>query len=166
MEYAFNLDMFSTTLQTQATVTSMDDSRVSHKATRTSTHAKQECQKVLASIVEKSAAIRFASVALVDGRSFAHANSVSHDADAQRSAALMSSLLGLVESFSREALGSKALYNSIATEHGSIVVVRVPTMARMHTLCICADASDNLAMTIRTALDNAAQIALLIDADH
>ena len=42
----------------------------------------------------------------------------------------------------------------------------VPTKAKMHTLCICADASDNLAMTIRTALDTAAQLALLIDANH
>lgn len=143
----------------------MDDSKAAHK-TATGTHAKMECQGVLASLVEKAPAIRFASVALVDGRSFAHANGASHDADPQRSAALMSSLLGLVESFSREALNSRALYNSTATEHGSIVMVRVPTKAKMHTLCICADASDNLAMTIRTALDTAAQLALLIDTTH
>ncbi len=143
----------------------MDDSKAAQKTT-TATHGKMECQAVLASLVEKTPALRFASVALVDGRSFAHANSASHDADPQRSAALMSSLLGLVESFSREALDSKALYNSTATEHGSIVMVRVPTKAKMHTLCICADASDNLAMTIRTALDTAAQVALLIDAHH
>lgn len=145
-------------------MTPVENSRAAH--TPTSTHAKTECQAVLASLVEKAPALRFASVALVDGRSFAHANAASHDADPQRSAALMSSLLGLVESFSREALGSKALYNSTATEHGSIVMVRVPTSAQMHTLCICADASDNLAMTIRTALDTAAQLAVLIDANH
>lgn len=145
-------------------MTPVENSRATH--TPTSTHAKTECQAVLASLVEKAPALRFASVALVDGRSFAHANAASHDADPQRSAALMSSLLGLVESFSREALGSKALYNSTATEHGSIVMVRVPTSAQMHTLCICADASDNLAMTIRTALDTAAQLAVLIDANH
>lgn len=157
--------MPSTTLQTQAIATSMNDSKAAHQTT-TYTHAQMECQTALASLVAKTSAIRFASVALVDGRSFAHANSASHDADPQRSAALMSSLLGLVESFSREALGSRALYNSTATEHGSIVMVRVPTRAKMHTLCICADASDNLAMTIRTALDTGAQLALLIDADH
>ena len=157
--------MSSTTLQPQAVTTSMDDSKAAHKTT-TGTHAKMECQAVLASLAEKASAIRFASVALVDGRSFAHANGASHDADPQRSAALMSSLLGLVESFSREALNSRALYNSTATEHGSIVMVRVPTKAKMHTLCICADASDNLAMTIRTALDTAAQLALLIDSNH
>lgn len=142
----------------------MDDPKPAHPTP--STHAKMECQAALASLVGKAPAIRFASVALVDGRSFAHANSALHDADPQRSAALMSSLLGLVESFSREALNSRALYNSTATEQGSIVMVRVPTRAKMHTLCICADASDNLAMTIRTALDTAAQLALLIDAKH
>lgn len=156
--------MSTSTLQPQAIATQMDDPKPAHSVT--GTHAKMECQAVLASLVEKAPALRFASVALVDGRSFAHANSASHDADPQRSAALMSSLLGLVESFSREALGSKALYNSTATEHGSIVMVRVPTRTKMHTLCICADASDNLAMTIRTALDTAAHIALLIDADR
>jgi len=157
--------MSSTTLHAQAVATSMDDSKAAHKTTA-ATHAKMECQAVLASLVGKAPAIRFASVALVDGRSFAHANGASRNADPQRSAALMSSLLGLVESFSREALDSRTLYNSIATEHGSIVMVRVPTKAKMHTLCICADASDNLAMTIRTALDTAAQLALLIDASH
>lgn len=157
--------MSSTTLHAQAVPTSMNDSKAAHKTTA-ATHAKMECLAVLASLVEKAPAIRFASVALVDGRSFAHANGASNDADPQRSAALMSSLLGLVESFSREALDSRALYNSTATEHGSIVMVRVPTKAKMHTLCICADASDNLAMTIRTALDTAAQLALLIDAHH
>jgi predicted regulator of Ras-like GTPase activity (Roadblock/LC7/MglB family) len=156
--------MSTSTLQTQVFATSMDNPKPAHTAT--GTHAKTQCQTVLASLVGKSPAIQFASVALVDGRSFAHANSASHDADPQRSAALMSSLLGLVESFSREALGCKALYNSTATEHGSIVIVRVPTRAQMHTLCICADASDNLAMTIRTALDTAAQLALLMDAGH
>lgn len=145
-------------------MTPVEDPKPAHATN--GTHARMECQAVLAALVEKEPAIRFASVALVDGRSFAHANGASHAADPQRSAALMSSLLGLVESFSREALGSKALYNSTATEHGSIVMVRVPTRAKMHTLCICADASDNLAMTIRTALDTAAQLALLIDANH
>lgn len=153
--------MPTNTLQPQAIATPMDNPKPTRAAT--GTHAKMDCQNLLASLVEKAPALRFASVSLVDGRSFAHANSASHNADPQRSAALMSSLLGLVESFSREALGSNALYNSTSTEHGSIVVVRVPTKAKMHTLCICADASDNLAMTIRTALDTAAQLALLID---
>lgn len=156
--------MSLSTLQTQAFAAPMDNPKPA--PTATGTHAKMQCQTVLACLVDKSTSIRFASVALVDGRSFAHANSATQDADPQRSAALMSSLLGLVESFSREALGSKALYNSTATEHGSIVMVRVPTRAQLHILCICADASDNLAMTIRTALDTAAQLALLLDAGH
>ncbi len=128
-------------------------------------HVRMECQSVLSTLIEKMPALQFASIATVDGRGFAHANGPAHDANPQRFAALMSSLLGLVESFSREALSSKTLYNSTVTEHGSYVLVRVPSQTKMHTLCLCADATENLAMTIRTALDTAAQLALAIDAD-
>lgn len=122
------------------------------------------CQSRLADLVSRTPSVVFASLATVDGRSFAHANAPGRTADAQRAAAIMSSLMGLIESFSREALDSRALYNSIATEHGSIVLVRVPSKARHHTLCVCADASDILATTIRAALDTAAQLAVAIDA--
>ena len=124
---------------------------------------RRTCQTALSTLVEQSPSVQFTSLATVDGRSFAHANAVTHEADPQRSAALMSSLLGLVESFSREALKSNALYNITATEHGSIILVRVPSAARMHTLCICADTTESLAMTLRTALDTAASLAKVID---
>lgn len=122
------------------------------------------CQNRLADLVSRTPSVVFASLATVDGRSFAHANAPGRGADAQRAAAIMSSLMGLIESFSRESLDGRALYNSIATEHGSIVLVRVPSKAKQHTLCVCADASDILATTIRTALDTAAQLAVAIDA--
>ncbi len=124
---------------------------------------RRTCQTTLSTLVENSPAVLFTSLATVDGRNFAHANAATHDADPQRSSAVMSSLLGLVESFSREALKSNVLYNITATEHGSIVLVRVPSAARMHTLCICADTSESLAMTLRTALDTAAVLASVID---
>ncbi|GAA4791684.1 hypothetical protein GCM10023307_16230 [Lysobacter hankyongensis] len=127
---------------------------------------RMECQSALASLLERTPAILFASVATVDGRSYAHANATTHSANAQRSAAIMSSLMGLIESFSKEALNSRALYNSIATEHGSIVMVRIPSRTQRHVLCVCADATENLAMTIRTALDTAALLAEKIDAEH
>lgn len=125
--------------------------------------ARMECQTILTMLVEKASAVQFASVATVDGRSFAHANGLMHTANPQKSAAIMSSLMALTESFSREALNSKTLYNSTATEHGSIVMVRVPSLAKMHTLCICVDATENLAMAIRHALDTAHDIAIAID---
>lgn len=109
--------------------------------------------------------MRFASVATVDGRSYAHSNAASHEANAQRTAAIMSSLMGLTESFSQESLGNKALYSSITTEFGSIVMVRIPSKAKLHTLCLCADATENLAMTIRCALDTAALMATKIDSE-
>ena len=85
--------------------------------------------------------------------------------EAPRVAAVASSLLALSESFSGEALGSRTEYNSIATPRGTIVIVRVPTRARAHVLCLWADKSENFAMTLRTALDGAAQTAALIDTD-
>ncbi|NOT86786.1 MAG: hypothetical protein HOP03_01225 [Lysobacter sp.] len=126
--------------------------------------ARMNCQNVLVALLERKPAVLFASMATVDGRSYAHANSTASKANAQRSAAIMSSLMGLIESFSRESLNSRALYNSIATEHGSIVMVRIPSKAKLHTLCVCADASENLAMTIRSALDTAALLAGEVDA--
>lgn len=124
---------------------------------------RRTCQTALSTLIEHSPAVQFASLATVDGRSFAHANAVTHEADPQRSAALMSSLLGLIESFSREALKSNTLYNITATEHGSIILVRVPSAGRMHTLCLCTDMSENVAMTLRTSLDTATLLAELID---
>lgn len=127
--------------------------------------ARMECQSALASLVQRTPSVVFASIATVDGRSYAHVNSPAHETSAPRAAAIMSSLMGLIESFSREALNSRTLYNSSATEHGSIVIVRVPSREQKHTLCLCADATDNLAMTIRAALDTAALLAEKIDAD-
>ena len=127
---------------------------------------RMECQNMLAALLERTPAIRFASMATVDGRSYAHSNAIAQEANAQRSAAIMSSLMALTESFSREALGSQAHYSSIATDYGSIVMVRVPSKAKLHTLCVCADATENLAMTIRCALDTAALLAAKIDNGH
>ncbi|MGN6153463.1 MAG: hypothetical protein ACTHOH_15880 [Lysobacteraceae bacterium] len=126
---------------------------------------RNECQQTLEALITRTPAIVFASLAMVDGRSFAHADAPGRAANAARAAAIMSSLMGLIESFSRESLDSRALYNSIATAHGSIVLVRVPSKAKLHTLCICADGSEILAMTIRAALDTAGQLAARIDAD-
>lgn len=136
------------------------------KETVVSMQTRMECQSALASLLERTPAILFASVATVDGRSYAHANAATHNANAQRSAAIMSSLMGLIESFSKEALNSRALYNSIATEHGSIVMVRIPSRGKLHVLCVCADATENLAMTIRAALDTSTLLAEKIDAEH
>ena len=142
---------------------SLSDPSAAHDAPR-QMRSRLACQNTLAELVSRTPSVVFASLATVDGRSFAHANADGRSADAQRAAAIMSSLMGLIESFSREALDSRALYNSIATEHGSIVLVRVPSKAKHHTLCICADASDILATTIRAALDTASRLAAAIDA--
>lgn len=125
---------------------------------------RDECREAIVALLERTPALLFASVATVDGRSYTHADSALHEINPLRCAAIMSSLMGLVESFCRETLKSRALYSSIATEHGSIVIVRIPTRSKLHALCVCSDATENLAMTIRAALDTAAALAEKIDA--
>jgi len=41
-----------------------------------------------------------------------------------------------------------------------------PSRGKLHVLCVCADATENLAMTIRAALDTSTLLAEKIDAEH
>lgn len=102
-------------------------------------------------------------VGSADGRALAHAGGSDGTFQPARVAAVASSLLALSESFSRETLGSETQYSSIATSRGSIMLVRVPSKMRAHVLCLWADASHNLAMTLRAALDMASHVAHAID---
>ena len=123
------------------------------------------CGNLLESLLRANPGTLAAVIGTADGRAFAHASQPGQQVEAPRVAAVASSLLALSESFSGEALGSRTEYNSIATPRGTIVIVRVPTRARAHVLCLWADKSENFAMTLRTALDGAAQTAALIDTD-
>ena len=123
------------------------------------------CSNLLEAMLRNSPGTLAAVIGTADGRAFAHAGQPGHQVEAPRIAAIASSLLALSESFSGEALRSRAQYNSIATPHGTIVIVRVPTRTRAHVLCLWADKSENFAMALRVALDCAAQTAALIDAD-
>lgn len=118
-------------------------------------------QAILAGLLNRSHALKFACLSTVDGRVFAQA-SVRDEAAAHRIAAMSSSLLGLSESFARDALRGSSSFTTISTEHGSIIVVRVPTPKRSHVLAIGADASDMMALTLRYALDTAAALAAVI----
>lgn len=126
-------------------------------------HLQDASRTLLESQLRANPGVRAIVVGTADGRAFAHACQADQAVEAARISAIATSLLALSESFSREALRSQAQYNSIATEHGTIVVVRVPTRARAHMLCLWADQSDIFAMTLRLALDSAARLAILID---
>ncbi len=121
------------------------------------------CAKLLSSRLRASPGVLAAVIGTADGRAFAHADQPGQRVEAPRIAAVASSLLALSESFSKEALASRTQYNSIATPHGTIVIARVPSRSRTHVLCLWADQSENFAMTLRFALDTAAQVAALID---
>lgn len=122
------------------------------------------CSRLLDTILTAQPGVLAAVVGSADGRAYAHGCQPGQRVDAPRIAAIASSLLALSESFSGEALRSRAEYNSIATPHGTIVIVRVPSAARAHVLCLWADQSENFAMTLRVALDSASRLAPLIDA--
>ncbi len=122
------------------------------------------CRAVLQRRLAAASGMKAAVMATVDGRAFAHAQADGQNLDAARGGAIASSLLALAEAFSRETLRGHVQYNSIATDRGTIVVVRVPSRARAHALSVWADRSELFAVTLRFALDTAAQLAATIDA--
>ncbi|MBB6183019.1 roadblock/LC7 domain-containing protein [Oleiagrimonas soli] len=121
------------------------------------------CTEILQRLLQEQPAVGNAVMATVDGRAYASGNPNQEVAKAPRVAAITSSLLGLAESFSRESLQSTASYNSIATEHGTIVLVRVPSNHKTHALCLWTDRSETFAMTLRHALDTASKLAAVLD---
>lgn len=121
-----------------------------------------KCEAELRRILEKHPSIFFISLASVDGRSFAHVHGVPRS-DGQRIAAMTSSLLGLSESYAREACQSRCRYSVIAAETGSVVTVRIPTKSLRFALAIGATDMENLATVLRAALDGAAALARLLE---
>lgn len=125
-------------------------------------HPAQTVGNVLQALIEASPGVLGSVVAWADGRVLAHAGHPDHRFDPARAAAVASSLLALSESFARESLGSPATHCSIATALGTLVLVRIP--GRAHVLCIWTDRSENLAMTLRYALDAGERLAATLEA--
>lgn len=120
------------------------------------------CERELERLLEKHPSIFFITLASVDGRSYAHVNGASQS-DPQRIAAMTSSLLGLSESYAREAGKSRCRYSVVAMENGSVVTVRIPTKSLRFALAIGATDMENLATILRAALDGAAALAKLLE---
>ena len=133
--------------------------------TMTSDEARVTCQSLLKNFVARVPSISFACLGTVDGRSFAYSGA-NPDISAQRFSAMTCSLLALSESFSREGLRSNCTHMTVSTEHGTIVVVRVPSRTRAYALSVGADSSDVLAMVLRKTLDAATAIANIVDSAH
>lgn len=123
-----------------------------------------DCHAILQRRLAAAPGVRAAVIATVDGRAFAQAQADGETLDGARAGAVASSLLALAEAFSRETLRGHVQYNSIATDRGTIVIVRVPSRARTYALSVWADRSELFAVTLRFALDTAAQLAATIDA--
>lgn len=122
----------------------------------------KKCQGLLDTLVQREVALKFATMCTLDGRSYAHASSGSHP-QPERVGAVTSSVLGLSEAFAREAALGGSSYTAISTAQGSIVTVRVPSRVPRYALSICADPTQNMGATLRSALDTADAVARVID---
>jgi len=105
-------------------------------------------------------------LASVDGHARASLFKQGHDKQAARIAAITSSVLALSESFSVETLQSKVECNSVITNGGVIITVRVPSADRALALSVWADKSDNFATILRFTRDTAQKLAVLVDTPH
>lgn len=123
----------------------------------------ETCSSILAQLLESRAGILGAVMATVDCRIFACSMRSDSAVESSRIAAVSGSLLALSESFGNEALRGEVRYSSIVTNRGTIVTVRVPSEAAMHTLCVWVDPSENFAMTLRFSLDTARKLAGVLD---
>lgn len=121
---------------------------------------RERCKAHLVDVMEKTPAIGFACIGTADGRLFA-ANDRS--TDPQRIAAMASSLLALSESFSKEAMRSRCAYSLIVSEHGAIVIVRIPSKRNHYVLAMGADTTETIALTLRKALDASTHVASILD---
>ncbi len=142
--------------------TDMSSPRTDIDASWNAETLRAQCKAFLDGTIASKPYLCVASLSTADGRAIALA-SARRDDDANRIAAMASSLLALSESFSRQILRSPCKYSMLATEHGVIVTVRVPSAKRMHALSIAADNSEMLALVLRHALDTAARLAGILD---
>ncbi len=124
-----------------------------------------DCEAQLQALAQRTASVTFACLGTVDGRLWASVIP-SGTSEPQGLAAMTSSLLGLCESFAREAMRSRCLYNILSTDHGVVVTVRVPCQSRRFVLSVGTDSAETVAMALRQALDTAQTLAERLDADH
>lgn len=114
---------------------------------------------ILSKYLARDPGLIFASLSTTDGRSVAFADKLSRTAMVHRIAAMTASFLALSESFAKEALAARCTHGLVAIELGTLVVVRVPTEKKLHTMSLCADSTLNTAMALRAALDAAEELA-------
>lgn len=132
-------------------------------AARTVLNMIPSCQVVLRTLLEECPGVHGAIMAKVDGQVSAQTFQEGREPEAARIAAVSSSLLALSETFGNEALGGGARYNSIVTDRGCLVIVRVPSRKSTHTLCAWTDQHKSFAMTLHFALETAKQLGYVLD---
>ena len=140
----------------------LDVHRTQPRSGDTPTACANACRGFLDAALPRLPHVCIASLSTTDGRALAFAIGRGA-ADPQRIGAMASSSLALAESFARETLRSTCNYSLVATAHGVIVTVRVPSTRRLHVLTIAADDSEMLAIALRNAIDLADGLAAILD---
>ncbi len=118
------------------------------------------CQAFLDKVLDQTPSINMACLGTADGRLFA---AQTGSTNGQRFAAMTSSLIALSESFAKEALRSQCTYSLVATPHGVVICVRVPSKRGHYVLSVGADATESMALVLRRALDSSEALAGIID---
>lgn len=124
------------------------------------------CEVLLQEQLANASNVLGAVMASIDGHAMASAFRPGHENTAARIAAIGSSVLALSESLSHETLKGQVQFNSVSTNGGTIVTVKIPSQKSNHALCVWADKADIFAMTLRFTLDAASKLAALVDEDH
>lgn len=120
----------------------------------------ERCQMFLDKVIEQTPSISMTCLGTADGRLFAAQTGAT---GGQRFAAMTSSLIALSESFAKEALRSQCTYSLVATPHGVVICVRVPSKRGHYVLSVGADATESMALVLRRALDSSDALAAIID---
>lgn len=120
-----------------------------------------QCQDILRRHCATSPHTQFVCLGSIDGHLLCMVGASERD-DGERVAALSSSLYGLSETMSRETVRDPARYNLVATDRGSLVLVRVPSPSSRFVLSLCADQVETMALALRNALDVADATAAVL----
>lgn len=101
-------------------------------------------------------------VATVDGRLVAHI--VDNDADPQRVAAMIGSMVALGESIGRETRIDRSQYVVVSASNGLLYAQRVPSRRELFVVSTLARSSTNLGMILHETRTTAEEIGQAVDA--
>lgn len=100
-------------------------------------------------------------VATVDGRLVSHV--VDNEADPQRIAAMIGSMVALGETIGREVRIDRSQYVAVNALNGTLLAQRVPSRRELFVLATLARPTTNLGIILHETRTTATQIGLVVD---